>query len=101
MNKKTIRVDDKDFGAILNCAVRYACGRQTYMPSLVVGFITPLIPSLDDQTLYAFDQDLTNAKYYGGYGDEYIDKPLWEKFHKAVQKEEMNRGKKIYVDWRE
>lgn len=27
---------DDDFGVICNCAVRYAVGRRTYMPSLVM-----------------------------------------------------------------
>lgn len=34
---------DDRFGTILNCAVRYACGRHTDMPSLVIGYITPLL----------------------------------------------------------
>lgn len=42
--KKMPKIDpsDHDFGLILNCAVRYAIGRQTYMPSAVIAFITPL-----------------------------------------------------------
>ncbi len=40
-----------DFGSVLVCAVRYAIGRQTYMPALVAGFIRPLIPNLDDGAL--------------------------------------------------
>ena len=30
---------DKDIGDIAICAVRYALGRQTYMPSVVQGFV--------------------------------------------------------------
>ena len=30
-----------DFETILICAERYALGRQTYMPKLVVDYITP------------------------------------------------------------
>lgn len=43
---KKVKIDDilierynDDFGAVCNCAVRYAIGRMTYMPSIVVGFI--------------------------------------------------------------
>ncbi len=55
-----IPVGDDNFGAVLNCAVRYSIGRQTYMPSLVVGFITPLLPHVSDRTLYVLDQDITD-----------------------------------------
>ena len=30
----TIDLTDNDFCAVLTCAVRYAIGRQTYMPKL-------------------------------------------------------------------
>ena len=68
-----ISVDDEDFGIIMNCAVRYACGRSSYMPSIVIGFITPLLSHLSSRTLYLLDQDLTCAKYEYGYGDPKID----------------------------
>ena len=38
MNDKTITIDD-NFETILICAVRYACGRHTYMPGLVQDWI--------------------------------------------------------------
>jgi len=34
-----IDIKDKDFGALLICAVRYCIGRQTYMPGLIIGYI--------------------------------------------------------------
>ena len=37
---------DGNFGVMQTCAIRYACGRRTYMPSLVIDYITPLIPHL-------------------------------------------------------
>ena len=37
---------DKNFETILLCAVRYAIGRQTYMPSMVIDYITPLLSHL-------------------------------------------------------
>jgi hypothetical protein len=92
---------DDTFGTILNCAVRYACGRQSYMPSLVIGYITPLLPLLSDKTLWCFDQDLTEAKYDGGYGDPKIDEPGWKRFHEAVRQERKNRGHELYKDWRD
>lgn len=93
--------EDDDFGAVLNCAVRYAVGRQTYMPGLVIDFITPLLPILSKRTLWCFDQDIANAKYEGGYGDPNIDEPRWKKFHEAVRAERLRRGEELYKHWRE
>lgn len=45
-----INVQDVVFGVVLNCAVRYAVGRKTYMPGLVIDFITPLVPHLNDKS---------------------------------------------------
>lgn len=78
---------DDDFGAVLNCAVRYACGRRTYMPDIVIGFITPLLPYLNDKTLGCMALDIRNAdKLFGGWGDETIDKPHWMTFLGNIQK---------------
>ena len=99
--KPVLNPTDDTFGTILNCAVRYACGRHTYMPSLVIDYITPLIPMLSDKTLWCFDQDLTEAKYTGGYGDPKIDEPGWKRFHEAVRAERKNRGHELYKDWRD
>jgi len=99
--KASIDVSDDFFGTILNCAVRYAIGRQSYMPRLVVDFITPLIPRLSGKTLWCFDKDITDQKYCGGYGDPKIDEPLWMRFHEAVRAERTKRGEEFYKSWRE
>ena len=95
-NEPAIDLRDDDFGTILNCAVRYAIGRQTYMPRLVIDFITPLIPYLTGRTLWCFDQDVTNARYEGGYGDQNIDEPGWLRFLENVRAERVKRGDKPY-----
>ena len=97
----SIDLEDDIFGTVLNCAVRYAIGRQTYMPSLVIGFITPLLPHLNDKTLWCFDQDVTDARWMGGYGDPRIDEPGWMKFHESVRAERTKRGHELYKSWRE
>ena len=71
------------------------------MPSLVIDFITPLIPDLSDKTLWCFDQDVTNAKWEGGYGDPLIDEPMWMRFHESVRAERTRRGHELYKSWRE
>lgn len=99
--KPNIDPRNDDFGTILNCAVRYACGRRSYMPGLVIDYITPLLPQLNDKTLWCFDQDLTEAKYTGGYGDPKVDEPKWKWFHEAVRAERTKRGHELYKSWRE
>lgn len=95
-----IDISDDNFGLILNCAVRYAIGRQSYAPGVVIDFIRPLLPYVNERTLYVFDQDITEKKYMGGYGDKRIDEPLWMKFHRDVISEEEKRGMDLYKDWR-
>ena len=84
---------DDDFGgAVLNCAVRYALGRASYMPSLVMGEIRPMLPDCSDKTLWCFDRDIgewladcgyTSGSHFGGapYRIE------WSRFREDVVKE--------------
>lgn len=65
MSKIYIDISDDDFGAVLNCAVRYACGRYTYMPDIVVGVIKPLLNELSEKTLGCMERDIREADRYG------------------------------------
>lgn len=94
-----IDLHDDDFGAVLNCAVRYAIGRQTYMPQIVIGFITPLLPYLNEKTIRCFEQDVIEARHHGGYGDPEIDEPDWMKFLEAVKTECRKRPLEV-GEWR-
>lgn len=47
-----IDLHNDDFGMMLNCAVRNACSRQSYMPGAVRRYITPLLPYLSSKTLW-------------------------------------------------
>ncbi len=82
---------DNDFETMMICAVRYACGRQSYMPSLVIRYIMPMIPYLEDNTLHILDKDLQEAERIGALGDPDIDAPGWKDFHECVKKERMRR----------
>lgn len=85
---KTIQLNpnNENVGAVLISAVRYACGRRTYMPSIVVNVILPIVAQLNDKNLCCMERDIREAeKYSGGYGDEKIDKPMWLKFLKEIQ----------------
>ncbi len=98
MKNPQIDPQSSDFGAVLNCAVRYAVGRRTYMPGIVIGFITPLLPCLNVKTLHCFDRDMTEQKHLGGYGDPLIDEPGWLRFHDAVRQELTSRGEELYKE---
>lgn len=79
-----IEAEDDSFGAVLNCAVRYCIGRQTYMPGLVIDRITPWLPLLSNRTLWCIDSDIEQAD---SLGDPDVDSPRWRKFQSDVQKE--------------
>lgn len=83
-----VAANDDDFGCVLNCAVRYSLGRQTYMPHTVMSYIKPLLPHLNQRTLVCIERDIREAESFGvGYGSEIIDKPAWLNFLKEVQDE--------------
>lgn len=87
---------DDDFGgAVLNCAVRYALGRATYMPGLVMDEIKPMLPDCSDKTLWCFERDV--SEYLEGVdwtadGARWNDAD-WMRFLEAVRAE-MERRKK-------
>lgn len=90
---------DDDFGgAVLNCAVRYALGRASYMPGLVMDEIRPMLPDCSDKTLWCFERDIS------GYLDDIdwtVNDPFgarwnnadWMRFLEAVRAEIERRKK--------
>ena len=87
---------------MLICAERYACGRESCMPSLVIGYITPLLPRLSLKALGALNKDMQDkdeedkrtkgveivpGMRHGAWGNDQIDKPGWMQFWKAVRDE--------------
>ena len=82
----TIEID-KNFETILLCAVRYAIGRQTYIPSLVIDYITPLLPYLSYWMLGLMAAEIIDHNYEGDLGDEKIDKPYWLDFLRKIRLE--------------
>ena len=74
---KHIDLQDENFGAVINCAIRYCIGRQTYMPHLVVDYVRPLLPNLSDRTVKVMWNDIRSAP---SYGDVNIDEPMWMGF---------------------
>ena len=83
----TIEID-KNFESILVCAVRYAIGRQTYIPSLVIDYITPLLPYLSEDVLKLIVNEIIERDTYeGALGDEKIDRPYWGQFLQKIRLE--------------
>lgn len=88
----TITREDDFGGAVLNCAVRYALGRRSYMPGLVVDEITPMLKDCSDKTLWCFDKDVREWLNLGGHGiHDSLDK--WTSFLMNVNKEQDRREK--------
>lgn len=85
--KNMVDPTNDDFGSVCNCAVRYCLGRLSYMPSLVCGYITPLLQELTGKTLDCFERDIAERKRTGfDFGDS-CDYETWDAFYKAVCKE--------------
>ena len=97
-----IDVKDDNFGAVLNCAVRYCLGRQTYMPRLVCDFIRPLLPELSNKAIWCFQKDIKDHQSYGySFGADF-DERMWMDFYHAVEEEQKRReqltGREFYYD---
>lgn len=96
---------DNDFGVICLCAMRYAIGRQSYMPGLVQDFIREHIREIDSGTIEIMIRDINEADRImthrmpnghdlitDGLGDTKIDRPGWERF-RAFLKEKLKEKK--------
>ena len=79
---KALGSQDDFFGAVLNCAVRYCLGRASYMPGLVIDYITPMLPRLSKKTLWCFEKDIESCENYGMD----MDKEKWMEFLAKVKK---------------
>ena len=82
---------DDDFGTICNCAVLYAVGHRTYIPSLVMDFIKPHLSELSDKTLWYFQNDLKErARITRDFADDWAGDE-WKQFQKLVYEELIRR----------
>lgn len=83
--------DDDNGGVLLNCAVRYALGRYSYMPRLVMSEIAPMLGRLSNKTLYVMRRDVAEflatprPEYDGCVMDDYRDQ--WEMFLQQIEAE--------------
>jgi len=65
---------DTDFSTIVGCALRYALGRYTYMPSTVKGFIERHIEAITEKDLNVMINDIEDKMKYN---KELPYKELW------------------------
>ena len=80
-----------NFSCVVNSAVRYALGRNTYMPSVIKEFVLENITALSTKTLENMRRDIEeHAKDY----PEMYQKALWETLLKEVVLELEKRNKK-------
>ena len=88
----SIKVDEQDFGTVCVCALRYAMGRETYMPSLVRDFVRPLLTQLPDKILAVMINDCEEQERMNMWGSETIDKPGWVRWKQELLAEKERRG---------
>lgn len=78
-----IEISNDDFGAVVNCAIRYACGRHTYMPAIVIQFVSPLLPQLSPLTLMNMEKDILKVYPEGSAYNE--EKAAWMELLQKVR----------------
>lgn len=71
---KYIKLKPDDFKALAICSVRYAIGRQTYMPSWICDIVRQNRHFLDYGTIETIIREIVNAP---SLGDQHIDAPYW------------------------
>lgn len=93
MNKRTKTVPIcENFGLMLNCALRYTLGRETYAPHSVMIYCKPLLPYLSERTLEVMQKDIEEAAKSNSLGDPRIDAPKWLEFLDAIKTELAERN---------
>lgn len=79
--------------AVLVCAIRYALGRQSYMPNIVIEYAKSKLKDMSANTLRVVEKDIDEAsKRPRGLGDEEIDAPAWISFKCDVIAETISRN---------
>lgn len=73
---------DHDFRLILIAAMRYAMGRNTYMPMVVADYIKRHIHLLDDKFLVLAADDI--RRHFEDYGEHELNPDLWQDLLEAL-----------------
>ena len=84
---KGLIVDNKDFGTLAICAIRYCQGRQTYMPYLIRSIIRPRISDVSDKDL----QVMINDMFFYSAESEYSYERDWYEWKMFLLNEQAKR----------
>lgn len=84
-----MKLDNKDFGTLAVCAIRYCRGRQTCMPSLVRGIVKGHIKDISDKDL----QVLINDCDYTMRWADVIESKEWTEWRDVLTAEQERRKK--------
>lgn len=87
---KTIDPSDDRFCEMLNSALRYALGRMSYIVQDTADYIRPLIPYLDNRTLFVMERDITDAAEMNGLGMK-MDAEVWTALRADIVREMQKR----------
>ena len=77
---------DNDFRLIVLSAMRYAMGRNTYMPLVVTDYIKRHIRLLDDKFLVLAANDI--RRHFEDYGEYEPNTALWQELLEALEAEQ-------------
>lgn len=72
-----MNITQEDLGILCICAVRYALGRQTYMPQTVQEIIRANLDAIDKTDLGVIARDISEAAERNQLGHPVIDAPRW------------------------
>ena len=81
---------DNDFRLIVLSAMRYAMGRNTYMPLVVTDYIKRHIWLLDDKFLVLAANDI--RRHFEDYGEYEPNTALWQELLETLEAEQRDRG---------
>ena len=81
---------DSDFRLILLSAMRYAMGRNTYMPAVVFDYIKRHIRFLDDKFLALAADDI--QRYLRDYAEHEPNPNLWQSLLGTLETEQRERA---------
>ena len=90
--------ENAEFGMIVICAIRYAIGRMTYMPSVVCEFTLRYLPMLDSKTIYVMIRDITETMERCEGAGKLADSELWLNLKAKAEKEKARRQSEGWWD---
>lgn len=80
---------DNDFRLIVLSAMRYAMGRNTYMPLVITNYIKRHIRLLDDKLLMLAADDI--HRHFEDYGEHELNTALWQELLDELEAERRDR----------